>query len=277
MLKLKNSQSGRSGFTIVELLIVVVVIAILAAITIVAYNKVGDNARAVALKSDLNQSATLLENYKVDHNGSYPADQPTATTVLKPSSDTTFEYTYNSTNNSYLLSAYSKIKSSIVFYISSSNSVATAGLAPGHMGPPAAGWTPGNVSPVYTVSSASSYWGGGWPLVSLSFQVQSAPDYRGNGTVNLLVTWSGTCVGSSMESVGLTVSASSINDLNQVSSTTMTSGSLAPSACSQPTVVLSKSITGFNKLDVQVGSGYADAGQSSFTTTYYPVGNPSRP
>lgn len=277
MANISKRWDGRVGFTIVELLIVIVVIAILAAITIVAYNGIGDNSRAASLKADLNQSATLLENYKVDHDGNYPIDQTTAITVLKPSPDTTFEYTYNGTNNSYLLSAYSKTKSTIVFYISSSNSVATAGLAPGHLGPPAAGWSPGNVSPVYTVSSASTYWGGGWPQVSLSFQVQSAPAYRGTGTVSLLVTWSGTCVGSSMESVGLTVSASSINDLNQVSSTTMTSGSLAPSACSQPTVVLSKSIAGFNKLDVNVGSGFADAGQASFITTYYPIGNPSRP
>ena len=47
----------RRGFTIVELLIVVVVIAILAAITIVAYNGITANARDSALKADLNTAA----------------------------------------------------------------------------------------------------------------------------------------------------------------------------------------------------------------------------
>lgn len=50
-----------TGFTIVELLIVIVVIAILAAISIVAFNGVQDRAKATKIKADLNQisKATL--------------------------------------------------------------------------------------------------------------------------------------------------------------------------------------------------------------------------
>ncbi|HET8884032.1 MAG TPA: prepilin-type N-terminal cleavage/methylation domain-containing protein [Candidatus Saccharimonadales bacterium] len=46
-------QKQQKGFTIVELLIVIVVISILAAITIVAYNGVQARARASAIVSDL--------------------------------------------------------------------------------------------------------------------------------------------------------------------------------------------------------------------------------
>jgi general secretion pathway protein G len=60
------------GFTIVELLIVIVVIAILAAITIVAYNGIQDRARATALQSDLTNAKKKLILYQVDE-GQYPA------------------------------------------------------------------------------------------------------------------------------------------------------------------------------------------------------------
>jgi len=65
----KNKQSG---FTIVELLIVVVVIAILAAITIVAYNGIQRNARDTIRIDKISKIAKALEMYKIDNN-QYPA------------------------------------------------------------------------------------------------------------------------------------------------------------------------------------------------------------
>lgn len=61
----------RAGFTIVELLIVIVVIGILAAITIVTYNGVQKRANDAAVQSDLNGLAIKFEIYNSD-NGSYP-------------------------------------------------------------------------------------------------------------------------------------------------------------------------------------------------------------
>lgn len=61
-----------SGFTIVELLIVIVIIGILATIVIVSYNGITKKARESTLMSDLNNDARLLEMYKVE-NGDYPA------------------------------------------------------------------------------------------------------------------------------------------------------------------------------------------------------------
>lgn len=64
-------MKSRSGFTIVELLIVIVVIAILAAISIVAYNGIQNRANDSAVQSDLSSAAKKLAIYKID-NGEYP-------------------------------------------------------------------------------------------------------------------------------------------------------------------------------------------------------------
>jgi general secretion pathway protein G len=61
------------GFTIVELLIVIVVIGILAAIVIVAYNGVTSRASDNAVKSDLVNLAKEMEAYKaVSSEARYP-------------------------------------------------------------------------------------------------------------------------------------------------------------------------------------------------------------
>jgi prepilin-type N-terminal cleavage/methylation domain-containing protein len=66
-----------SGFTIVELLIVIVVIAILAAIVIVAYNGVQGRARDSRRLQDAETIVKALEAYKVTH-GNYPPAVSTA-------------------------------------------------------------------------------------------------------------------------------------------------------------------------------------------------------
>ena len=65
------AQRKQSGFTIVELLIVIVVIGILAAITIVAYNSVQTRARDNIRKSDIAQLAKARESFYAV-NGNYP-------------------------------------------------------------------------------------------------------------------------------------------------------------------------------------------------------------
>jgi type II secretion system protein G len=60
-----------SGFTIVELLVVIVVIAILAAITIVAYNGIQARARDSERSSEMQTIEKALALYFVD-NGGYP-------------------------------------------------------------------------------------------------------------------------------------------------------------------------------------------------------------
>jgi prepilin-type N-terminal cleavage/methylation domain-containing protein len=57
----------QKGFTIVELLIVIVVIAILASIVLVGYGGIVDRARALGLQNSLRNASTLME---IDSNGS---------------------------------------------------------------------------------------------------------------------------------------------------------------------------------------------------------------
>ncbi|AHB42462.1 fimbrial protein pilin [Candidatus Saccharibacteria bacterium RAAC3_TM7_1] len=61
----------KRGFTIVELLIVIVVVAILAAITIVVYNGIQQRARDTQRVADMRDLKQQIEVYYID-NGSYP-------------------------------------------------------------------------------------------------------------------------------------------------------------------------------------------------------------
>jgi prepilin-type N-terminal cleavage/methylation domain-containing protein len=65
-------MKSRSGFTIVEVTIVTVIIAILAAITVVAYTKVQTDARDNTRKGNVAVIGTALEKY-YDKNGEYPS------------------------------------------------------------------------------------------------------------------------------------------------------------------------------------------------------------
>ena len=101
----------KSGFTIVELLIVIVVIGILAAITIVAYNGIQDRAHNTAVQSDLNAFAKKIATESAA-SGVYP--MPTAAMgikISKSSYQTTQNNLYfcrNVDTNQFALSARSR-------------------------------------------------------------------------------------------------------------------------------------------------------------------------
>jgi prepilin-type N-terminal cleavage/methylation domain-containing protein len=99
-------KSHDSAFTIVELLVVIVIIGILAAITIISYTGITQKAIISTLQSDLSNASDKLRIYQAA-NGSYPTaldgnDCPTFPVAdnnfcLKTSSGNTFTYSSNGT------------------------------------------------------------------------------------------------------------------------------------------------------------------------------------
>ncbi len=66
------SRSLKKGFTLVEILIVVVILGILAAIVIPQFTSASETAKASSLVSQLQTIRSQLELYQVQHNGDYP-------------------------------------------------------------------------------------------------------------------------------------------------------------------------------------------------------------
>ncbi len=124
---MKNARSTNRGFTIVELLVTIVVIGIIAAITIVAYNEIQGRAAVVVLKSDLDTASAQLANDNLK-NGSYPANVNVANygNGLSKSAGTIYQYNQDST--SYCLSATSAKAGNSVFHVSSSKGVIEDGI-----------------------------------------------------------------------------------------------------------------------------------------------------
>src|SRR4051794_28820631 len=72
ILKLRQRMSqDESGFTLVELLVVMLILGILAAIAIPAFLNQREKANDADAKADVNTAQQAMETYQTDHNGSY--------------------------------------------------------------------------------------------------------------------------------------------------------------------------------------------------------------
>ncbi|HEX5394901.1 MAG TPA: prepilin-type N-terminal cleavage/methylation domain-containing protein [Candidatus Saccharimonadales bacterium] len=90
-LKTRLSQD-KGGFTIVELLIVIVVIGILAALVIVTYNGIQQRARDTERKTDVKSLQGQLEAFWADQ-AKYPCLASVTATCATDLNDTTFRTT----------------------------------------------------------------------------------------------------------------------------------------------------------------------------------------
>ena len=125
-------RGRRNGFTIVELLIVIVVIAVLAAITIVAYNGIQRRAAETLLVSDLTQASKTMEITKTSSGTeSYPevTKSDGAAQGLKSSGGVTFQLTSDKT--SYCITGTTDYNVA-PHMVTSDNRKPREGVCPGH-------------------------------------------------------------------------------------------------------------------------------------------------
>jgi general secretion pathway protein G len=69
---MSNPRRNQSGFTLVELLIVVIILGILAAVVIPQFNTAAAESKEAALASNLATIRQAVELYKVQHNDTFP-------------------------------------------------------------------------------------------------------------------------------------------------------------------------------------------------------------
>ena len=70
---LHTRQNARRGFTLVEILVVVVILGILAAIVVPQFSSASQDTKESALQQDLFRMRAQLELYKNQHSGNYPS------------------------------------------------------------------------------------------------------------------------------------------------------------------------------------------------------------
>ena len=97
-------HGDKYGFTIVELMIVIVVLAILTAIAVVSYKLVIDNSELETAKADARDVAAKLVRYKSD-NGSFPTQAVFSGLTLTQNTSSTMTYSYTSANDSFCIMA----------------------------------------------------------------------------------------------------------------------------------------------------------------------------
>ena len=71
---MKNANRNQQGFTLVEILIVVIILAILAGVVIPQFSSSSDEAKLSVLQSDLASLRGAAELYYHQHNSTYPGD-----------------------------------------------------------------------------------------------------------------------------------------------------------------------------------------------------------
>src|SRR5688572_7863999 len=67
-----SMRQNQEGFTLIELMVVIVIIGILVAIALPNFIGATDRAKLANVKSNAHTAQTILESYGVDFGGKYP-------------------------------------------------------------------------------------------------------------------------------------------------------------------------------------------------------------
>ena len=185
----RQMGASSTGFTIVELLIVVVVIAILAAITIVAYNGITQRAGEAAVQSAAAQAQKKLAAWRVLNADAIPASLEEAGVTVTGST----QYQYTVVGTGFCITATQNNRAAYVGsnYVTGGSTVNQAtpanGACPGHSATSGSSPIIRNLVTNPSFETDTNGWG-----VSSSNMTRSTGVWADSGTYSLRVGNSGT-------------------------------------------------------------------------------------
>lgn len=148
------------GFTVVELLVIIVVIGLLAGLSIISYGSWRTRIAATSVKTDLNSVATAMKS-ELNFKNAYPSGLPSSFTS---SEDVTVTWAYGGAN-SFCINGVSESDGNVKFYIQATGSVingplegACSGGAPASPSPSAVALSSSAIEVTWSpVSGATGY------------------------------------------------------------------------------------------------------------------------